>query len=169
MENSRIGSIIMALPLVILVLALVVALSQVGFDMEAAALPENPVEPLENTMDSFLNADGPLVAGTAVESDPAAGTVTLTGRVQNPTAYPLTVQHIDYRISGANGNMTASLGAPVIIPPHESATVELSGPATQETISALNAGRTEGMLTSGFEIMGIRITTETVRPWEVGA
>ena len=104
-----------------------------------------------------------------MESDPAAGTVTLTGRVQNPTAYPLTVQHIDYRISGANGNMTASLGAPVIIPPHESATVELSGPATQETISALNAGRTEGMLTSGFEIMGIRITTETVRPWEVGA
>lgn len=169
MENSRIGSIIMALPLVILVLALVVSLSQVGFDMEAATLPKNPVEPLENTMDSFLKADGPLVAGTAVESGPAAGTVTLTGQVQNPTAYPLAVEHLDYRISGANGNLTASLASPVSIAPHGSATVELTGPATPDTLSALKSGRAEGTLTSVIEIMGIRITTEMVRPWGVGA
>lgn len=168
MENSRIGTVIMVLPLVILILALVIALYNVGFDVNAATLPENPVGPLNETLSSLLQADGPLVSGDAVEGDPAAGTVTMTGRVQNPTAYPLSVQSIEYRVISEDGNVSAFLAAPVTIPPEGSVPVVLTGPASPDTVRDLKSGSVEGTLYSEIEIMGIRITTAMTRPWSVG-
>ena len=169
MEYSRIGKIILALPLLILVFALVIALYNAGFDVEAATMPENPTDPLNEALSALLQADRPLVTGNAVENDPGAGTVTLKGSVGNPTAYPLTVQHLEYRIPGKDGGLTASLAMPVIIPPGEDASVELIGSATPDTLIALKSGSMEGTLSSEIEIMGIRIITEMARPWVVRA
>lgn len=169
MENSRIGAVIMALPLLILVLALVVALYNVGFDLDAATLPENPVEPLNETITSLLQADRPLVTASGVENDLTTGIVTLKASVENPTAYPLTVQALEYRIPGEEGGLTATLAAPVTVPPGERAAVELTGPATPDTVIALKSGSAEGILSFNIEIMGICISTEMPRTWEAGA
>jgi len=169
MENSRTGMVIMALPLLILVLAFVMALYNAGFDLKAATLPENPTGPLNETLTSLLQADRPLVTGSSVGTDLTAGTVTLRGYVENPTAYPLTVQGLEYRIPGEEGGLTASLAAPVTIPPGERAAVVLTGTATPDAVIALNAGSAEGTLSSEIEIMGILIKTEMARTWEVGA
>ncbi|MDE4908444.1 hypothetical protein L0665_07435 [Methanogenium marinum] len=167
MENSRIGMLIMALPLLILIVALIIALYNVGFDMDAATLPENPTGPLNETLTSLLQADRPLVTASGVESDLNAGTVTLKAIVENPTAYPMTVQYIEYWIPGESGELTASLAAPVTVPSGESAAVELSGPATPDTVIALKSGSAQGILSFEIEIMGIRISTEIPRAWEV--
>ncbi|WFN34142.1 hypothetical protein L1S32_09840 [Methanogenium sp. S4BF] len=169
MENSRTGMVIMALPLLILVLALVIALYNAGFDVEAATLPENPAGPLNETLRSLLEADRPLVTGSAVEGDAAAGTATLKGSVANPTAYPLTVQHIEYRVPGDDGGFMASLMAPVTIAPGEQAAVVLMGSASADMVTAIKSGSVEGVLVFEVEIMGIGITTEMARPWKVGA
>ncbi|KAF1078072.1 hypothetical protein [Methanogenium sp. MK-MG] len=169
MEDSRTGTVIMALPLLILVLALVIALYNVGFDVNMAALPENPVGPLEETLTALMQADQPLVTGNAVETDAAAGTVTLKGSVENPTAYPLSLQHLEYRIPGEDGGFTAILASPVTVPPGERVTVELTGAATPDALFALNAGSAEGILSYEIEILGVSITTETPRTWEVEA
>ncbi|GAB7017123.1 hypothetical protein [Methanogenium cariaci] len=169
MEDSRINTVMMALPLLILVLALVIALYNAGFDVNRAALPENPAGPMEETINALIQADRPLITGTAVETDTAAGTVTLKGSVENPTAYPVSVQHLNYRIPGEDGGFTASLAAPVTVPPGEYVTVELTGAATPDALFALNAGRAEGILSFEIEILGIRITTEVPRTWEVEA
>ncbi|WP_157200386.1 hypothetical protein [Methanogenium cariaci] len=52
MEDSRINTVMMALPLLILVLALVIALYNAGFDVNRAALPENPAGPMEETINA---------------------------------------------------------------------------------------------------------------------
>ena len=169
MENSRIGMVIMALPLLILVLALVIALYNAGFDVEAATLPENPAGPLNETISSLLQADKPLVTGSAVEGDAGAGTVTLKGSVVNPTAYPLTVQRLGYHVPGDDGGFAASLMAPVTIAPGEQAAVALTGPASPDMAPALKSGSVEGVLSFEVEIMGILISTEVTQPWKVGA
>ncbi len=169
MENSRVGTVIMALPLLILVLALVITLYNAGFDVDAATLPEDPTEPLNEILTSLLQADRPLVNPSGVESDLTAGTVTLKGSVENPTAYPLTVQGLEYRIPGEEGGLTASLAAPVIVPPGEKIAVEMTGSATVDVVIALKSGSSEGILSSEIEIMGIRITTEMPRRWKVGS
>ncbi len=64
------------------------------------------------------------------------------------------------------GGFTASLAAPVTVPPGEYVTVELTGAATPDALFALNAGRAEGILSFEIEILGIRITTEV--PPDVG-
>ncbi len=170
MENSRIGAVIVALPLLILVLALVFALYNVGFDLDAATLPENPTGPLNETLTSLMQADPSLVTASGVKSDLATGTVTLKASVENPTTYPLTVMALEYRIPGEEGvGLTASLVEPVIVSPGERAAVELTGPATPDTVIALKSGSAEGILSFKIEIMGIRISTEMPRTWEVGA
>lgn len=169
MEYSRNGTVIMALPLVILVLALVIALYQTGFDVEAATLPENPAGPLEETLTALLEADRPLVAGSATDYDAAAGTVTLTGSVANPTAYPLTVSALEYRMAAGDEAFTASLAAPVVVPPGGEETVILSGAASPAVAHALTSGTMDGMLSVSLAVMGITVVTERAGPWEVGA
>ena len=169
MEYSRNDTVIMALPLVILVLALAVALYQAGFDVEAATLPENPAGPLEETLTALLETDRPLVAGTAADYDAAAGTVTLTGSVANPTAYPLTVTALDYRVAVGNEAFIASLAAPVEVPPGGEQTVVLSGAASPAVARALTAGTVDGVLSVSLAVMGITVTSELARPWEVEA
>lgn len=169
MESSRLGTVIMAFPLVILILALVVALYNVGFDMGAATLPKNPVGPLNESLSYLLQADSQLITGSAVESDMVAGTVILTGKVHNPTAYPLTVRNIEYRVFGEEGNVTASLAEPVKVPPGDYIPVVLVGNVTKEVIFAIKSGGEGGTLSAEIEIMGIRITTELISPWKVDA
>lgn len=167
MENSRIGTVIMVLPLLILVLALVVALYNAGFDVDAVTLPEDPTGPLNETLTSLLHADRPLVTASGMESDLTAGTVTLKAGVENPTAYPMTVEYLEYRIPGEDGGLTASLAAPVTVPPMGSVAVELTGPATADAVIKLKSGSVEGILSFEIDIMGIRIETEMARTWKV--
>lgn len=169
MENSRIGMIITALPLLILVSCLVFALYDTGFDVEAAALPENPAAPLNETLTSLLEMDRPLVTSGPVESVAGSGTVTLTGSVENPTAHPLTVQRLEFRVPGDDGGVTASMTGPVEVSAGEKATVLLTGTASPDAVVALKSGSVEGVLLSEIQIMGIRITTEVPGTWRVGA
>lgn len=169
MENSRFGMVIMALPLLILVLALVIALYNAGFDVEATILPEDPTGPLNETLSSLLQADKPFVTGSGVEVDAGAGTVTLKGNVMNPTAYPMTVQRLGYDVPGDGGGFVASIMEPVTIPPGKEAAVFLTGPASPGMITALKSGSVEGMLSFEIDILGIRISSEMPRSWKVGA
>jgi hypothetical protein len=167
MENSRIGTVVMVLPLLILVLALVIALYNAGFDVDAVTLPENPTEPLNETLTLLLQADRPLVTASGMESDLTAGTVTLKAGVENPTAYPMTVEYLEYRIPGEDGGLTTSLAAPVTVPPMSSVVVELTGFATADAVIKLKSGSAEGILSFEIDIMGIRIATEMARTWKV--
>jgi len=169
MEYSRNGTVIMALPLVILVLALTIALYQTGFDVEAATLPENPAGPLEETLTALLETDRPLVSGSATDYDTGTGTVTLTGSIANPAAYPLTVTALEYRVAVGNEAFIASLAAPVVVPPGGTETVVLSGAASPAVARTLTSGTADGMLSVSLEVMGITVTSEVARPWEVGA
>lgn len=164
MDDKKLKTVLVILPVVIIILALIVPMYTSGWDLEKALYGTDPAAVIESFQLSGMNAGGDNFAPQDFKLSEDNQNFILTGIMKNPFSGDITVTKVSYTVLIGGENVFMTLSEDAYIPSSGAGEIILTAPVTEKQKNALIYGEKisygKNPLTElAFDMHGIEVTS----------